>query len=604
MSLLVNAHLISKSFGHRPLFEKISFSISTLDRIGLIGPNGAGKSTLLKILSGVGHVDDGTLSFQKNMRLSLLEQTPQFQENATVMSTVLEKSNEQDHHDDWEITARAQEMLAQFGLHPSEGIYPETKVATLSGGWKKRLALARELFRPPDLLLLDEPTNHLDLKSIFWLEQFLARAPFACMTITHDRAFLQKISNRIIELDPRHTDGLLSVKGGYLEYLEIKNNLMHAQEQQETKLKNTLRRETEWLLQGAKARTTKQQARIQQAGELKSKVQDLAIRNQQHKVEVSFTYQEKAPKKLIEAKNIAKSFNGKKIIPPMNLIIPYGMRLGILGENGRGKSTLLQMLVGTLTPDQGSVTHAERLKISYFQQNRDDLNTDTTVLRSICPTGEFVEVAGKRIHVSAHLRKFLFKDHQFDQPVSKLSGGEQSRLLIAKLMMTEANLLVLDEPTNDLDIATLNVLEEALLEFPGAILLVTHDRYFLDQVANKILSIDDQQNIEFFENLAQWEEWFETTKNGTSVPSTVSKIAENRTTKKNKLSYKEQKELESIEAVIKKTEEFLEQLTQESTKSENFSQGQKIKELTQKMSETQKKIDTLYQRWQDLEAKK
>jgi ATP-binding cassette subfamily F protein uup len=569
VAILVNAHNLTKTFTSRPLFDKINFSIESSDRIGLIGPNGAGKSTLLKILAGQLSPDEGTLSIQRGLKVGYLEQVPSFQIAATVQSSVLEAAKE------------------------------------LSGGWKKRVALARELVRQPDLLLLDEPTNHLDIESILWLEELLATSTFATLTITHDRLFLQRISNRILELDRRHPDGLLSVRGDYSTYLDIRQSLLSAQEEKETKLKNTLRRETEWLRRGAKARQTKQQARIQNAALLKEEVEDLAYRNKSTLARIDFQSLEKNPKKLIELKGITKSYGGKLIIPKFDLVISPKSRIGLMGPNGSGKSTLIRLLTGIEKPDTGSVFHAERLMVAYFEQNRETLNPKLSLADTICPKGEYVDFRGSKVHIKSYLSRFLFSYEQMGLAVEKLSGGEQSRLLIARLMLQEANVLILDEPTNDLDIATLDVLEDVLKDFNGAVILVTHDRFFLDQVTNQILAFgvdsSGQKHLTSLSGLDQWEEWGVEQKNILAKKSVTQETS--APTKKKKLSYINQRELDGMEAAIKSAEEIVNKLAIESSAPEIATNSSKLHELSQKMAKAQAEVDRLYSRWAELEGK-
>lgn len=658
MAILVNVHQISKSFGVRPLFEGLSFSIESQDRIGLIGPNGAGKSTLLKILAGIEKPDAGQCSVQRGLRVSYLSQVPTFQENATVLSTLLEGAEDPD---DWEAMSMAHEWISR--LSAGEKIEEEQPVKSLSGGWKKKLALAREILRKPDLLLLDEPTNHLDVPSIQWLEDYLAQANFATLTITHDRQFLQQVSNRILELDRKNPGGILSVKGDYVKYLELKESLMSAQAQAETKLKNTLRRETEWLKRGAKARTTKQQARIQRHGELSQEVEELEYRNQNKEVRFDFQGTEKAPKKLIEAKGITKGFGDKVVVPKFDLVVGPKSRIGLLGKNGSGKTTLLKMLVGEEKPDQGEVFFSEHLKIVWFEQNRESLDPDATVVETLCPRGDSVIFRGAKVHIKGYLDRFLFTPTQMEMKVGKLSGGEQSRLLVAKLMLQEANVLVLDEPTNDLDIATLDVLEEVLRDFSGAVLLVSHDRYFLDQVAKEIYAFEGPK-ILTFHGVQQWESWKlsnpssslgtqdkkrssqatsstggsgtfgSSSKGGASgtegvagaagdtdaaglagaagnivgsglgADSKASNTSGAPKTAKKKLSYKEQFELDQMEEKIQKAEEALTRAVEESNKPEYASQASKLMAITEEMRRCQEEVDRLYARWEELEQKR
>lgn len=610
MAILVNAFQVKKAFAARPLFDGITFSLETGERVGLIGPNGAGKSTLLRLLAGKASPDAGTLSLQRGLRVGFVEQVPQFAPGATVFSSVLEGAR--DAHD-WEENARARELLSRLSLGE-----PERPVERLSGGWKKRVALARELLRQPDLLLLDEPTNHLDVESILWLEELIRGASFATLTITHDRLFLQRVSNRILELDRRNPGGLLSVAGDYATFLETKEELMAAQGRQEERLRNTLRRETEWLRQGAKARTTKQQARIQRAGELKQAVEELTYRNQVGTARIEFQGAEKNPKKLIDAKGISKSYGGRTVIPRTDVLVTARSRIGLLGANGCGKSTLIRLLLGDETPDSGTVTRSEHLKVAYFEQNRESLDPEVSALRTVCPLGDYVDFRGARVHVKSYLSRFLFSYEQMEMAVGKLSGGEQSRILIAKLMLREANLLVLDEPTNDLDTATLDVLEEVLREFDGAVLLVTHDRYFLDQVARQLLAfgVNEKGEPELVPmvGLSQWESWHEeqvaararaeAASVRRSVPTTAETVAGSAPVapRKRKLSYKDQRDLDSMEENIQKAEARLAELEAESAKPENAANSVRLTELSQELAKAQAEVDRLYARWAELEG--
>ena len=601
MSILVTAHQLSKAFTNRPLFTNLSLTIETGERIGLIGPNGAGKSTLLKILAGQIQADEGELSFERGLKISYLEQVPQFSENASVISSILEGVSDEE---DWGQMGLAHEYFSRFGL---EQFGEEAEIESLSGGWKKRVALARELVKKPDLLLLDEPTNHLDIEGILWLEAFLSKANFGVLTITHDRVFLQRVANRILELDRRHEGGLLSVRGDYSDYLETRAQLISAQEKRELILKNTLRRETEWLKAGVKARTTKQKARIERVGDLKEKVDDLIDRNQNRTAKLDFQAAERNPKKLIEVKNLSKSYGDLEIFSGLNLIVGPKSRIGLLGPNGVGKSTLIRTLIGQEEPTSGTVHLSDRLTFSYFDQTREALDPELTVSETLCQKGDHVIYRGKSTHIRSYLDRFLFTKNQADMPVGKLSGGEQSRLLIARLMLTEANLLVLDEPTNDLDMATLNVLEDCLVDFPGAVILVTHDRYFLDRVANQLLAFPvgkEEKQLLSFSDLFQWEAWHkdqskEEKKNEKNLEK-KRKENSHRPLKKKKLSYKEERELKSIEPDIQAAEKKLEKLSFESVSPENVTNSIRLAELTEEMAQVQKEIDRLYHRWSEL----
>lgn len=609
MAQLMSVSSISKSYATRMLFTDLTFSIDQGDRIGLIGPNGAGKSTLLKILSGAQDVDSGRVTRQRGLRIGYLEQVPTFNLDARVFDSLLEVSS--DPHD-WSEMSRAHELLSRLSL--SE----DAMVRNLSGGWRKRVALGRELMKQPELMLLDEPTNHLDVDAILWLEEFLETSGFASITVTHDRAFLQNVSTRIIEVNRRLPAGLLDIRGTYATYLEAKEDLLSAQERQETKLRNTLRRETEWLRQGAKARTTKQSARIERAGELAETVEEVAFRNQDRRVSIEFQDAGRSPKKLIEATHVSLSMNGRSIIPMIeSLRISPQTRLGLLGSNGCGKSTLIRLLLKQIEPDTGSVQHADVLKVAYFEQNRESLDPNVSVLRTVCPMGDHVDFGHGKVHVSGFLKRFLFDHDRHDQPVGKLSGGEQARLLIARLMLEPAHVLVLDEPTNDLDMATLNVLEDVLRDFAGAVVLVTHDRFFLDQVANTILafSTDEAGNpkISEFRGFFQWQKWklqqisLSPQSQGISqskpdkVVTTHPPAQQKKSEKIRKLSFKEQHELSEIPGKIEKLESQISELSGLLTREEVLQDSKKLNELTLRLGSSQSELEALYQRWSELE---
>ena len=395
----------------RPLFEDVSFTVEEGDRIGLIGPNGAGKSTLLRILASTAAgqaSQSGLVSRRRGLRVGYLEQVPQFAAGATVEQTVAEAIPE----GDWERAAEAHTLMAKLALTGGEagpGVTPATAVEALSGGWKKRLALARELARQPDLLLLDEPTNHLDVESIEWLERLLAASRFATITVTHDRLFLQRVTTRILELDRRNPGGLLAVAGDYATYVQVKAENMHAQERREVVLRNTLRRETEWLRRGPAARTTKQQARIARAGQLAGEVGELQTRNRTRTASLEFQAGERKPRRLVEARGVGKSYDGRAIFAGVDLFVGPGTRVGLLGPNGCGKSTLLRVLLGEEPPSEGTVLRADGLQVAYFAQGRDALDPDAHRRRHGLPRRRLRLVprrAGSRPRLSGALPVF------------------------------------------------------------------------------------------------------------------------------------------------------------------------------------------------------
>lgn len=601
MGILISAHRLEKDFASRMLFRGLTFAIEDGDRIGLIGPNGAGKSTLMKMIAGLSSVDGGDLSSSRGTRVALLEQSPTFNDGVTVREALLEAT---DDPFDFDSMMVVDEVISKFDLSSRA----DEQVSSLSGGWKKRTALAREIARKPDLLLLDEPTNHLDVEGIRWLEDYLAHARFATVTITHDRLFLQRVANRIFDLDPRYPEGLLNVKGEYVEYLTVRDELIRSQERREVVLKNTLRRETEWLRRGAKARTTKQTARIGRAGDLKDEVTDLEERNAKKRLQIDFQEAERNPNKLIEAKELKRVLpDGRVLFENFNFIVTPKTRLGLLGPNGCGKSTLIKTLLGLEEPSAGTVKRAEKIEIAYFEQHRDTIDPKKTVLRNICDEGDYVDFRGQFVFARSYLDRFLFRTEQHDMPVEKLSGGEQARLRIAQMMLTRANVLVLDEPTNDLDMATLAILEETLGDFPGAVILVTHDRYFLDQVSNRILAfehdLEGAPELLEFASFSQWEDWKVLREDEVKAQAKKAKTAAAAASKpKKKLTFKDKHELENMEVAIAQAEQHLQDLQAEAAKPENAANAKKLSELYASINEAQSKVEKLYARWQELEG--
>ncbi|MEZ0390877.1 MAG: ABC-F family ATP-binding cassette domain-containing protein [Pseudobdellovibrionaceae bacterium] len=594
MSQLISAHQLSHSFAGRDLFRQVSLGVFEGDRIGLVGPNGAGKSTLMKILSRSLIPDQGEVTYRRGLNLGYLPQTPEFKPGESLLEALLSKAL-----DPHEATSDAYMWISKLGL---DQFSPDQPVAELSGGWKKRVALGRELILSPELLLLDEPTNHLDIESILWLEEFIESSPMAFVTITHDRLFLQRVANKIFDLDPKNPNYLLTINGDYVKYLEAKELLIKGQERKEWTMKNTLRRETEWLRRGAKARLTKQKARIERAHDLKDEVQELSGKNLKRQVQIGFGESERNPKKLIEAKQISKW----DLFENFSTLVTPKSRIGLLGRNGAGKSTLIRVLLKKEEPDSGSVEVADGIKISYFEQNRETLNPKLSLMKNICPEGDYVNFQGKFVHARSYLERFLFSARQLDLPVEKLSGGEQSRLRIAQLMLEPASVLVLDEPTNDLDLDTLNILEEALKDFPGAVILVTHDRYFMDQVATEILAFPHGGGqIQKFADYLQWEAWQTEQTSRDQANALAAKNSEaNLKEKSKKLSFKEKFELENMESKILELEQSLAKMESDAQSPEIVANASKVQDLFEKIHSTQKQIEALYSRWAELENRK
>jgi len=604
--LLFSARSLNKSFGPRKLFSNISLSLEDSDRAGLIGPNGAGKSTFLKILCGLEHADDGTIETKRNLKLAYVPQQEDFPVNATPEQILLSSLGETDEHlDDTTLHTRASIILSKLNFPD-----PHQPAATLSGGWRKRLSLARQLVKEPDLLLLDEPTNHLDLEGILWLEKLLKNAPFAFLVISHDRYFLENTTNRTIELSPAYDDGYLSAAGPYSEFLVKKDEYLAAQSAQQTALASRVRREVEWLRRGAKARTTKAKGRIDQADQMMRDLAELKTRNTQSAaVQIDFAATHRQTRKLLVAKDVKKSLGGRLLFDHLNLVLSPGTKLGLLGPNGSGKTTLIRLLSAELPADSGNITPADGLRTIVFHQSRHTLDPNQTLRRALSPHGDTLSFNGSPMHVSAWARRFLFPPDQLDLPLRDLSGGEQARVLIADLMRQPADLLILDEPTNDLDIPSLEVLEDSLLDFPGALILVTHDRFLLDRVSTEILGLDGQGGAHLYADYSQYERAQSTPKprRPEAQPRTASSLTPNPsplTPPKKRLTYMEQRELEQMEDKITDAESSLHAAQQALNDPAVLANRDKLHDACTTLESARQRVQSLYARWEDLESRR
>ena len=484
----------------------------------------------------------------------------------------------------------------------------ETQATSLSGGWQKRLAIVEALVQAPDILLLDEPTNHLDLAGIEWLELVLEQAAFACVVISHDRYFLENVATETAELNRVYSDGLLRVRGNYSTFLEKKEEFLHAQSKRQEALENLVHSEIEWLRRGAKARTRKSKARIDKAGELMEELADLNARNRSATAQIDFSATDRKTKRLFELQSVGYEAGDRALFEDLNFIITAGMRVGLVGPNGSGKTTLLRLLRGELTAARGEIRRADWLRIVYFDQSR-QLDANVTLRRALAPEGDSVIYQDRVIHVASWAARFLFTGEQLNQPVERLSGGERARVLIAQLMLQPADLLLLDEPTNDLDIPTLEILEESLLEFRGSLVLVTHDRYMLDRVSTVVLGLDGQGGVESFADYSQWETWQAERKQGAAQPSArvVPRDAaqtETAAPARKKLSYLEAREYDSIEQRIAEAEELLRTKRAQLEDPAIASDGPRLLSAHSEMETAQKQVDALYARWEELDGKK
>lgn len=600
MGILVSCQTISKSYSSRPLFTDISFGIEERERIGLIGPNGAGKSTLLKILAGMVEPDGGTVVSRRQLRISFLTQEQTYPADASVADIVAAAAREVEF-EEHERAASVDSTLTDIGFPDRNA-----KAGTLSGGWKKRLAIACVLAQQPELLFMDEPTNHLDLEGILWLEGVLKKSNFAYLVISHDRAFLESVANRVIELNPTYPQGFLSVKGNYSQFLEAKDVQVEAQVHQQQALASKVRREIAWLQRGARARQTKARGRIKDAGELMEQLAEVKQRNSlTSPVEIGFDASGRKTKELLSLKGISKSVGGRKLLSDFDLVISPGTKLGIAGRNGTGKTTLLRIIAGDLQPDSGTIKRADELKVVWFDQTREQLDQTKTLRDSLSHQGESVTYRGRNMHIASWARKFLFKPDQLSMPISYLSGGEQARILIANLMLKTADILILDEPTNDLDIPSLEVLEESLEDFPGAVILVTHDRMMLDSVSKYLLALDGKGKAEFFVDYEQYEQVAEEFAAEEDVkPAKQEKPAKPTGKVRSGLSTAEARELERLPDKIEKKEASLLTIQADMSKPEVSSNHVKLQELMKQQEQVQRELDQLFKSWEELEAKR
>lgn len=590
MTALLNAHLLSKSFGSKLLFDGISLNFSQGDRIGLLGPNGSGKSTLLKILMGFEHPDEGTVSKKQGIRIGYASQSPDFAD--LPLEQILVDSTPGDPSD---LLTRARILLSKAQFTDFE-----VSAASLSGGWKKRLDIVRAFMQDPDLLFLDEPTNHLDIEGILWLEKFLAKERAAYVVVSHDRYFLEKIANKIIELNRCYPQGLLIAEGSLTDFMDHKEEFLKAQSMQQRSLAGQVRTELEWLRKSPKARTTKSEARIQRAHQLMDDLSEIKQRNKVTKVSIEFSDSERSTKKLLAGKNLAINLGGKPLFKGLDVVLSPGQRLGIVGKNGTGKTTLLKILAGSITPDVGTIKYAQDLKLVYFDQHREQLPPHISIKEALAPNSNMVNYRGQEIHVNGWAKKFLFSTDRLNLPVSCISGGERARLLIAKLMLQPADILFLDEPTNDLDIQTLEVIEESLQEFSGAVVLISHDRCLMDRLCTQILGIGEGMAPHYYADYSQWEATLTEMPKKEPVKAAATPTPSVKPQSK-KMSYNEKREWEGMEAAIMATENKISELHLQLESKEVKSDPKKSLELYNALSDAEKALEHQFERWQYLQ---
>jgi len=598
MSVLLSSQGVSKSYSHRPLFTDLSFDLRVGEKIGLVGPNGAGKSTLLKILAGIEVPDAGQRSMRRGAKVGYLPQDDVFPVGLTVEQAVI-AGLENENLEHYERETAAAIALTQVGFVDMDA--PADK---LSGGWRKRLALARELAREPDFLLMDEPTNHLDLPGVIWLESLLKTAEFGYLVATHDRAFLKAIAPTILEINRIFPGGYFRADGGFAAFDDNKTAYLEAQMRMRDSVANQVRRETDWLGRKAAARTQKAQSRIDAAYDRREELAELNYRTAgARSAGIDFASSGRQTRKLLTATGITKSLGGKMLFNGIDLQLTPGMKLGLLGANGSGKSTLLKILSGELAPDLGTVVRADALKLEVFEQGRASLDQKKSLRNSLSPNGETVQYRDQSIHVASWARRFLFEAEQLDLELSALSGGEQARVRIAQLMLRSADLLLLDEPTNDLDIPSLEVLEESLNDFPGALVLVSHDRELLNRICTEVIGLDGKGHAAPFGNVSQWLAAHKAAIADEAKAEAKAKNAHKNQPKGKKLSFKEQKELEGIEATVLAAEAVV-AAEHKNVEAAATLGTAKSKESARILAAAEKTVETLYARWQELEAKR
>lgn len=621
---------ISIAYGTHALLKNADFQLDASERVGLLGRNGEGKSTLMKIIAGNVLADHGDIWRQPELRLAWLEQSPDLPDDATIYDAVagglgelgewitryhalslsmdydddkaLNELGDLQHkleaHNGWHFQQRVETTLSKLDL-PGE-----LKISGLSGGWKRRVALARALVIEPEVLLLDEPTNHLDFESITWLEDQLLNFQGAVLFVTHDRSFLQKLATRIVDLD---RGNLVSWAGNYDDYLTRKAAALEDEANQNAEFDKKLADEEVWIRQGVKARRTRNEGRVRALEKLRN--ERAQRRTQQGTARLALERGDASGKKVTEVNDICFSYGDRQIIRHFSTLIQRGDKIGLIGANGAGKSTLLKLLLQQLEPDSGTVEQGTRLEIAYFDQLRDQLDPEMTVADTVADGNDFVEIAGNKRHVMSYLGDFLFAPARARSPVKSLSGGEKNRLLLARLFTKPANLIVMDEPTNDLDLETLELLEEKLVNYDGTLLLVSHDRAFLDNVVTSVFVLDGSGEVdEFIGGYTDWMSHVKQAKEDKPVVAVKKSVETPRqekpvAAKKKKLSFKDQQELNSLPALIDELEAKQVALTQQTGSSAFYKKDpMAIAKTLDELKEIETRLEQAYARWDELEA--
>lgn len=617
----------SLAFGHMPLLDKVGFQLNAGERVCLLGRNGEGKSTLLKVLAGLQNLDDGEFTLSRNMKIAYLTQeVPEssLENSLTVLQVVLEglgeiglkifeyekltKSVEVDvdrlsalqasidSEDGWLKKQCVEKVLSRFKF---EG---EELFNDLSGGLKRRVLLARALANDPEILLLDEPTNHLDIASILWLEQFLLTSGLTLIFVSHDRSFLSNLATRIVELD---RGKLTTWPGNYDEYLKSREVRLQVEKDQKARFEKKLAEEEVWIRQGIKARRTRNEGRARALEALRKERANW--RKQVGKVKLQLSNEISSGKVVIEARDVDFKYDNKELIKSFSTTILRGDKLGIVGPNGVGKTTLVKLLLGQLRPDSGTIKLGTKLEVAYFDQLRSTLNEDASVVDNVAEGSDLLTINGKSKHVMSYLQDFLFSPERARSPVSALSGGEKNRLLLAKLFTRSANFLVMDEPTNDLDVETLELLEELLLEFKGTLILISHDRMFLNRVVTQVLVFEGQGRVA--EYVGGYQDFMVSTDSSLDTSAVdiypkdeIEKLDKPENQSKKKMSYKDKRELELLPEKIEQLEANIEEIQTLLSHPDTYkSDPENIPVLQEKLNAKQKQLAEYYQRWETLD---
>ncbi|ACT50301.1 ATP-binding cassette domain-containing protein [Methylovorus glucosotrophus] len=626
----------SLAYGHYPLLDHADFQLDPGERVGLIGRNGAGKSSLLKVIAGDSKLDDGTLWRAPNARVAYVPQEPVLEPTHTVFEAVAEGlgdlqkilleyhqvshsmgnpdadldqlmarmqvlQHELDARQGWQSQSKVDAALSRLELDP------DALISTLSGGWRKRVALGRALVAEPEVLLLDEPTNHLDFAAIEWLEELLLGFQGSVLFITHDRRFLDRLATRIVELDRGHLTDFI---GNYTQYLVKKEELLAVEATHAAKFDKVLAQEEAWIRQGIKARRTRNEGRVRRLEQLR--LERAARRERQGNVKLTLDSGERSGKLVAELEHVNKAYGDKVLVKDFSTRILRGDRIGLLGPNGAGKSTLLKMILGELEPDSGTIQRGTNLNVAYFDQMREQLDEEATLADTISPGSEFVQIGNERKHVISYLEDFLFPPQRSRSPVKSLSGGERNRLLLARLFARPANVLVLDEPTNDLDIDTLELLENLLQEFEGTLFLVSHDRAFLENTVTQVIAFEGHGVLDEFGG--GYDDWYrykqqqaatlaaEKTR-AASAPAAAKPAAAKPAA--NRLSFKENRELEELPGRIEQLEQEQAEINVSLASPDLYRENpEQVKTLQARLDELASAIDAAMQRWEELESKR